>query len=201
MPDSDFLPPAPQPPAEAASVAAGARNRRRWTSVALAVEPPGDGPPPPVRYEWDADTEIPAASVADRRGGGAAAASLELEGRDGSWVTLEVRAGRLCGLEVAVWPPVRLRTALAPPGASERGHVSMPALGALGALGGTTDVEVDTLLHVESDRRQRTYHFRVGRPRPTRAVQVGRDILVDVDEAGELAGLWLLNVPPQPVPH
>jgi hypothetical protein len=196
MPDPDLFGPTRASP-EPAGAPFGARNRRRWTAVALEVEPSGDAPPA-VRYAWDADTEILAASVADRRGGGAAATSLELEGRDGSWVTLEVRAGRFCGLEVAVWPPVRLRTALAPPGAREPGHVCLPALR---ALGGTTDVEVDTLLHVESDRRQRTYHFRVGRPRPTRAVQVGRDILVDVDEAGELAGLWLLNVPPQPVPH
>jgi hypothetical protein len=198
VPDSDFLSPGPPATDAAASVAGSARNRRRWTSVALAVESAGVGPLPPVRYAWDADTEILTVSVADRRGGGAAAVSLELEGRDGSWVTLEVRAGRLCGLEVAVWPPVRLRSALAPPVPSERGHVSLPALG---ALGGTTDVEVDTLLQVAADRQRRTYHFRIGRARPARAVHVGRDILVDVDEAGELAGLWLLHVPPLPVSH
>jgi hypothetical protein len=54
---------------------------------------------------------------------------------------------------------------------------------------------------VEADRRRRTFRFRLGRPRPTRAVRVGRDILLDVDEAGDLAGLWLLRVPAQPIPH
>ena len=182
----------------ARSLADGPRNRRRWTSVGVAVEPAADGPPSTVRYQWDADTEILAASIVDRRGGGASATSLELEGKDGSWLTIELRAGRFCGLEVAVWPPVRLRSAVAPPRATEPGHVSVPALA---ALGGTTDVEVDTLLVVEADRRRRTYHFRLGRSRPTRAVRVGRDILLDVDEDGDLAGLWLLNVPAQPIPH
>ncbi|GLC26061.1 hypothetical protein rosag_25740 [Roseisolibacter agri] len=175
-----------------------ARGRRRWTRVGVAVEPPGDGPPSRVRYQWDADTELLVASIGDRRNGGAAAASLELEGADGSWLTIELRAGRFCGLEVAVWPPVRLRTAVEPPLATEPGHVSVPELLALGA---TTDVEVDTQLVVEADRQRRTYHFRLGRSRPTRAVRVGRDILLDVDEDGDLAGLWLLNVPAQPLPH
>jgi hypothetical protein len=178
--------------------AAGAR-RRRWTHVGVAVEAAPGSAPAPVRYQWDADTELLAASLVDRhRGRAADATSLQLEGRDGSWITLELRAGRLCGLEVAVWPPVRLRSTVAPPATAEAGHVTIPA--AL-APDGAGDVEVDTLLAVEADRQRRTYHFRLGRPRPTRAVRVGRDILVDVDEAGELAGLWLLHVPAQPIPH
>jgi hypothetical protein len=173
--------------------------RPRRTAVAPLVEPPAEGEAAPrVAYQWDADTEILAASVSDERGGGTSPMSLELEGKDGSWVTLELRAGRFCGIEVAVWPPIRLRSELAAPAQVTVGHLTVPSVLALGA---TTDVEVDTLLAVEADRRRRTYRFRLGRPRPTRAVRVGRDILVDVDEAGDLAGLWLLHVPPQPIPH
>jgi hypothetical protein len=58
------------------------------------------------------------------------------------------------------------------------------------------EVEVDTDLAAEVDGARRTYHLRVGAARPVRAVRVARDILVDVDAAGDLAGLWLLAVPP-----
>jgi hypothetical protein len=30
-------------------------------------------------------------------------------------------------------------------------------------------------------------------------VRVARDIMLDVDDAGALAGVWLLNVPPLPL--
>lgn len=182
----------------ARSLTSGARGRRRWSSVGVAVEPSPGGPPSAVRYQWDADTEILAVSILDPGSGMAAGTSLELEGKDGSWVTLEIRAGRFCGLEVAVWPPVRLRSTVVPPLPCELGQVTIPALR---ALDGATDVEVDTVLMVEADRRRHTFHFRLGRPRPTRAVRVGRDILIDVDEAGDLAGLWLLHVPTQPTSH
>lgn len=174
----------------------GSRNRRRLTHVPFVVEPSLD-PAPPVDYRWDADTEILAVSVADRRGGGSISTSVELEGRDGSWVTLELRAGRLCGVEVAVWPPVKARSVLAPPTAAVRGHVVYQAAV---ELAGAADVEVDTPLSAESDRLERTFHLRIGTSRASRAVQVGRDILLEVDEADQLAGVWLLNVPPIPHP-
>ncbi|MBV9878940.1 MAG: hypothetical protein JO180_00510 [Gemmatirosa sp.] len=150
----------------------------------------------PVRYRWDADTEILSASIVDRRGGGSVATTVELEGTDGSWVTLELRAGRLCGMEVAVWPPVKARSILTPPAATQAGHATLPPALVGSAL---SDVEVDTMLAAESDRLERTFHLRVGTPRRSRAVRVGRDILLELDDADQLAGLWLLNVPPVPL--
>ena len=174
------------------------RPRRRLSSVPLAVEPTAAAPDP-VRYRWDADTEILSASVVDRRGGGSVATAVELEGSDGSWVTLELRAGRFCGIEVAVWPPVKARSVLAPPNDPLAAHVTLPLATANGAAV-VGDLEVDTLLSAESDRLERTFHLRVGPPRRTRAVRVGRDILLELDETDQLAGLWLLNVPPVPLP-
>ncbi len=179
------------------SALSAARPRRRLSSVPLSVEPT-NGAPEPVKYRWDADTEILSASVVDRRGGGSVATAVELEGSDGSWVTLELRAGRVCGIEIAVWPPVKARSVLAPPAHPPAAHVVLP----LARFGGAAvvDVEVDTLLSAESDRMERTFHLRVGPPRRSRAVRVGRDILLELDEADQLAGLWLLNVPPVPLP-
>jgi hypothetical protein len=177
------------------SALSGARGRRRLTNVTFSVAPHDDAVDA-VRFRWDADTEILSASIADRRGGGSVATTVELEGSDGSWVTLELRAGRFCGVEVAVWPPVKVRSALQPPSASVSGHAMLP-----GAVAGGTisDVEVDTLLAAESDRLERIFHLRVGAPRRSRAVRVGKDILLELDDADQLAGLWLLNVPPVPL--
>ena len=199
MYDPDVLGPRGLDAEFARSLMPGKRMRRRWSGVTVTVEAlPAGECPPPVHHQWDADTEILAVEIAEGREGGASAISLELEGKDGAWVTLDLKAGRFSGIEIAVWPPVRIRSVLEAPQTVEDAHVSVPAVL---TLGGATDVEVETLLAVEADRRRRTYHFRLGRPRSTRAVRVGRGILLDVDEAGVLAGLWLLNVPPQPIPH
>lgn len=185
MRDSDTMP----------SARIGGGGRRRQTSVAFAVDTREDETAP-VRFRWDADTEILSAIIVDRRGGGSVATAVELEGNDGSWVTLELRAGRFCGVEVAVWPPVKARSTLAPPSPSSVGHASLPT-GMAGAS--LMDMEVETLLSAESDRLERTFHLRVGAPRRSRAVRVGRDILLELDDADQLAGLWLLNVPPVPL--
>lgn len=185
MRDSDAMP----------NALPGARRKRRLTSVAFAIAP-HDESAASVRFRWDADTEILSASIDDRRGGGSVATTVELEGNDGSWVTLELRAGRLCGIEVAVWPPVKARSSLVPPAVRASGHATLPGANTGATI---TDVEVDTLLAAESDRMERTFHLRVGSPRRSRAVQVGQSILLELDDADQLAGLWLLNVPPVPL--
>lgn len=177
------------------SALTGSRSRRRLTSVGFRVLP-HDDTVDAVRYRWDADTEILSASIVDRRGGGSVATTVELEGSDGSWVSLELRGGRFCGIEVAVWPPVKMRSTLTPPTTSQPGHASLPPT----MVGNTiSDVEVDTPLAAESDRHERTFHLRVGAPRKSRAVRVGQSILLELDDADQLAGLWLLNVPPVPL--
>ncbi|HZF67208.1 MAG TPA: hypothetical protein VEZ47_04140 [Gemmatirosa sp.] len=187
----------------------GALRRVRRTRLPVTVEP-RDGATPAVRYRWDEDTEILVVRLGDGsaagRGRGVSGA-VELEGNDGSWVTLELRDGVLCGLQVAVWPRMQVRPALAAPAnavaarlrvpvAAPRGSAASGAGDRAGTGAGLAEVEVDTDLAAEVDGTRRTYHLRVGGVRPVRAIRVGRDILVDVDAAGDLAGLWLLAVPP-----
>jgi hypothetical protein len=59
-------------------------------------------------------------------------------------------------------------------------------------------LEMDTRLIAEADHEQRTFHFRLGKPRRTRTIRLARNLLVDVDEKSRISGLWLLNVPPCP---
>jgi hypothetical protein len=174
--------------------AAGPPRGRRWPSLAVRVEVDA-APPAAVRYRWDPDTEILTASIEERRGGGWVATAVTIEGPTGAWVTLELRGGRFCGLEVAVWPPVELRAALFPPRAAAGGHACCPE-----AAAAAPEVLVEAELRAERDRGGGTVRLGVGAARPARPVRVARDILVDVDDAGALAGVWLLNVPPLPLP-
>jgi hypothetical protein len=59
-------------------------------------------------------------------------------------------------------------------------------------------LEVETPLTAEADADERVFHFTLGRPKQTRTVRCARDLLLDVDGANNLVGLWLLNVPPFP---
>ena len=171
--------------------------------IAVQIEPNAGHPLPDVRYRWDADTDILCATL---RGNGAvrkgvaavsepAAESVEVEGRDGSWLVLDVTSGGIEGVEVAVWPDLRRLPTLAAPAEVEEARVLLPRRGAESEA-----YEVTTALAAEADEGERTIHFTLGARRPTRTVRIARDILLDVDGRNHLAGLWLLNVPPCPQP-
>jgi hypothetical protein len=162
-------------------------------SVAVQLQPALCSPPA-VDYRWDADTDILTARLRGARAGAGMSGSVELEGSDGSWLILDVAAGCIDGVEVAVWPDVHKRVGLAPP-AAEDVQVVVPSSAdgkAVAAL------EVETRLMAESDSAERVIHFRVGSPRNVRTVRLGRDLLLDVDPQSRIAGVWLLNVPPFP---
>lgn len=191
----------------------------------VQVEPSG-GVPPAVDYRWDADTDILSARVrsiaelpvAIERAAATDAAlsngdpllplpgdatltgAVELEGRDGSWIVLDLEAGHLAGVEIAVWPNVRRMSSLTPPVDVEDARVRVRGRKRRTERGapGSAALEVTTHLTAEADPSERTIHFRLGAPRQARSVRLGRDLLVDVDAQGDLAGLWLLNVPPVP---
>jgi hypothetical protein len=163
-------------------------------NIAVQIEP-ASGAPPEVEYRWDPDTDILTANLRANAVGEGMSGSVELEGNDGSWLILDVAAGRIHGVEVAVWPDVRKVPALAPPSEVEFARVCVPARG---RPQGHNSLEVDTALVAEADHAERTIHFRLGPARQTRTVRVARDLLLDIDGRGEIAGVWLLNVPPFP---
>jgi len=161
-------------------------------SLNVHIEP-SNGTPPLVEYRWDTDTDILSAQVAASEGAETPAAAIELQGSDGSWLILDVRAGRIRGVEVAVWPDVRKLPQLRPPEA-DFASVVIPGRR---AAGGSS--EIDTPLSAEVDDPERIFHFRLGVGRETRAVKLASDIVIDVEPSGVVAGLWLLNVPPFPL--
>jgi hypothetical protein len=162
--------------------------------VAVHVQP-ADAAPADVEYTWDPDTDILSAQLSPRTSGDGLSGSVGLEGSDGSWVILDVAAGRIAGVEVAVWPDVRRLPTLSPPTQIEDAQVMVPTTKTKADV---ASLEVDTHLVAEADPSQRNFHFRLGAPCGARTVRVARDLLFDVDEKNRISGLWLLNVPPCP---
>lgn len=160
--------------------------------IPIKVEP-GNGSVADVEYRWDADTEILSAQLKHTVPAKGMSGSVELEGADGSWLILEVTAGQISGVEVAVWPEVRKRGSLPTPARVEEGRVLVPATKSQAEL---ASLEVETALLAEADEAERVFHFTLGRQRQTRTVRLAKDLLLDLDAANNLAGVWLLNVPP-----
>jgi hypothetical protein len=163
--------------------------------IPIQVEPPADATPT-VQYRWDPDTEILSAQLHPRADGQGMSGSVEVEGADGSWLILDVASGRINGIEVAVWPDVvQTRNALRPPGSVTDGRVLVQSR----KTGkGEQALEVEIPVSAETDEREQVFHFTLGKPKKTRTVRFAQDLLADVDASNNLAGLWLLNVPPFP---
>ncbi len=170
--------------------------------IAVQVGPATESPAnvANVAYRWDPDTDILSAQLSrpPKREGGAEgmSGSVGLEGSDGSWLILDVHDGRIDSVEVAVWPDVRALLSFAPPTRIEDAHVVVPARRSQPDI---ASVEMGTRMIVaEADHAQRNFHFRMGKVKETRTIRLGRDLLLDLDEKSQIAGLWLLNVPPSP---
>lgn len=162
--------------------------------IPIRIEPAVESAPA-VEYRWDPDTEILSAQLQPRGADQGMTGSVELEGADGSWLILDLAAGRINGVEVAVWPDVQKRSSLQPPGTVEDARVSVPPRA---SQPGIAAMEVDVPLAAEADEAERVFHFKLSGARRTRTLRFARDLLLDVDASGNLVGLWMLNVPPFP---
>jgi hypothetical protein len=148
---------------------------------------------PAVEYRWDADTEILSAQVKHVAAGNGVSGSMELEGADGSWLILDLTAGRINGVEVAVWPDVQKRSTLAPPSSIEDARVSVPQRASKPSA-----MEVEIPVMAEADEAERVFHFKLSGAKRSRTIRLANDLLLDVDGTSNLVGLWMLNVPPFP---
>src|SRR5579884_3521615 len=109
-------------------------NQESSVKIAVQIEPvSGDAGASPngssvsVEYTWDADTDILSAQLSPRATGQGMSGSVGLEGSDGSWLILDVAAGRINGVEIAVWPDVRKLSTLTPPATVEDARVVVPS--------------------------------------------------------------------------
>jgi len=150
-----------------------------------------------VTYRWDAETDILTGSVkgAVKEQPDGLTGSVELEGADGSFILLDVSGGAIRGVEVVVWPDVRTVQTLQPPGTPTAADVVLPTRRSQPAVAA---VEVDTPLTIETNPSESLFRVRVGPSRKVEVIQVADGLLIELDERQELAGLWLLGVPPFP---
>ena len=164
-------------------------------SLDVRVDEISEAELPPVEYRWDADTEI--LSVALRHAGVAEglSGSMDIEGADGAWIMLELSAGRLAAVEVAVWPDVRTVDPLVVPASAAAARIRVPSRD---SQPGLAALEVDTAIRAVADKAERTIHFRIGPQRSAKALRVASDLLIEVDAKSRIAGFWFLNVPPFP---
>ena len=164
-------------------------------SLDVRVEEISESELPPVTYRWDADTEILSVTLRSAGVAEGLTGSMDIEGADGAWLMLELTAGRLAAVEVAVWPDVKTVESLVVPEVGGAARIRVPSRD---AQPGLAAVEVDTAIRAVADKAERTIHFRIGPSRSTRALRVAKDLLVEVDGRSRIAGFWFLNVPPFP---
>jgi hypothetical protein len=172
------------------------RHPPEETALKIAVQlEPANGSKQKVEYTWDPDTDILSAQLSPKSSGTGMSGSVGLEGSDGSWLILDVAAGCINGVEIAVWPEVRKLSSLPLPSAIEDAHVVVPSRRSQPDI---ASLETTTRLIAEADSDQRNFHFRLGKPKSGKTVRLAPDLLLDIDEKSQIAGLWLLNVPPCP---
>jgi hypothetical protein len=154
-----------------------------------------DGKLPKIAYKWDPETEILSGSFKGGRKSGGLTGSVELEGAEGSFVVLDVLSGVVRGLEVVVWPETSVVDGLKPPEPKSNGQLVMPSRP---SQPGIAAVEVDTNLSAEKRPDESVFHLRVGPSRKVDIVQLAEGLIAEVDTQGNIAGLWLVGVPPFP---
>ncbi len=154
-----------------------------------------EGDLPSVVFQWDAETEILSGVLQGVEGGRGLTGSVELEDRKGSVITLDFQAGELRGVEVVVWPATNTVAGLRHPEADRQGRLVVPARP---SQPGVAVVEADVPLAVERSPDESVIHLRVGARHIVERVQLAHHLLLELDEDAELAGFWLLDVPPFP---
>ncbi|HEX9581280.1 MAG TPA: hypothetical protein VF970_09280 [Gemmatimonadales bacterium] len=159
---------------------------------------PLNGALPTVRFAWDAETEILSGSLTGVDAGKGLTGSVELEGKDGSFVVLDVADGVMRGLEIVVWPPTETVAKLIPPAAPHAGRL---LIASRASQPGIAAVEMETALRIERSEDESTFHLRVGTKRKVTATRLGDGLILEVDRRGEIAGFWLLGVPPFQAPE
>ncbi len=154
---------------------------------------PLSGALPGITFKWDPETEILSGHFSGPDAGGGLTGSVEIGGTDGSYVVLDVNRGLLTGLEIAVWPKVVVVAGLRPPEAASVARLSIPSRP---SQPGIAAVELETSLAAEKSEDHSVVHLMVGPKRNVTVVQLADNLLLEVDQAGQIAGFWLLNVPP-----
>jgi hypothetical protein len=157
----------------------------------------GEGTLPTLGWQWDVETGILSGAFMPGVMQTGYTGTVEMTDEDGSTVLLDISGGVLCGVDMAVWPEVTALPGLAAPVEARIAQVVIPGRS---PRRGAAAMEFDTTISMAADPAGRVYHLRVGTRRPVEPIRVADKLLVEVDAAHRLAGLWLDGIPPRPDP-
>jgi len=150
------------------------------------------GPLPTARYTWDPETEILSGHLDGVDAEHGLTGSVEFEGKDGSFIVLDIADGVMRGLEIVVWPRTDTVSALEAPEATSTGRLCLPTRA---SQPGIAAVELETVLTATRSADESTIHLRVGNKRKVTLTRLADRLILEADRRGEVAGFWLLGVP------
>lgn len=156
---------------------------------------PGGGTLPALAWQWDPETDILSGSFTPATVQTGHTGTVELDDDEGSTVLIDVVGGILCGVDIVVWPEVTALPGLAAPIEARVAQVVVPSHP---PRRGSAALEFDATMTMATDPENRVYHLRVGTRRPVEPLRVADRLIVEVDVAHRLAGLWLDGVPLRP---
>ncbi len=148
---------------------------------------------PSLRYVWDENTEILSGKVEEELGTRGYTGSVELEDSRGAVITLDMQLGAFQGLEVVVWPTTTIVEGLEAPPPNREGYITVPARP---SQPGIAVLEIDVPIDSRRTPDGSLVHLRIGELASKERVQVADNLMVELNRFEEIAGFWLLNVPP-----
>ncbi len=161
----------------------------------VAQVTPIQGGLPRVEFQWNFDTEILAAAMPGPAGSSEPDGTIELGGAGGCFVSLGLAGQVLNGIEVVVWPKGNTVAELKPPETARNGCLVVTA-DADEHRGGVAELKVPLACERTGDKS--TIHLILSNSRRVDSVALAENLIVDLDGDGQLAGFWLMDVPPFP---
>ncbi len=153
---------------------------------------PVDSELPTMSFRWDSNTEILAGKMTIRSGTSSHSRTMELGGSHGSYLSLDLIDDVIAGLEVVVWPEGEVVDRLEAPTVNGRGMLKV-------IDGGSGNdpavVELGRPLSCLRTVDESTVYLRLSGTESKKVVAVADNLLAEVGPDGQLAGIWLLNVP------
>ncbi len=156
---------------------------------------PIDGELPQVGFHWDSKTGILAGTILDSRDRETNSRTVELGGSLGSYVSLNLVNDVLAGVEVVVWPKGDTVDDLEIPDAGRHGQLKVSAAGP-GDQPAVVEFQAPITCTRAADESR--LHLVLGSPESVEVVALADKLLAELDLSGQLAGLWLVDVPPFP---
>jgi hypothetical protein len=152
---------------------------------------------PGLEFVWEPGTEILSGKVLGVDGTRGYTGSIEFEDARGAVLTLDVHLGVFIGIEIVVWPTMLVVEGLDGPEADRLGRLVVSARPSQPGIG---IMEIDVPIAGRKSPDGSIVHLQVGELGGKDRVAVADGLVLELDRFGDLAGFWLIDVPPCPTP-